>query len=113
MVYLHKIVFIGLGGLIITGLGLIYLDNSYFQNYIFLAKMFFVTVLFINAFRIGEEISIPATNKFSDLSLKEKEHMIYVGATSIISWVSVFILVSFLFNPKFKKKIENSNTNNY
>lgn len=96
LTWLHKIVFAGLTGLIITGLGLVYLDQSYFSNPGFLLKMFFVIVLFVNAFRIGKEMHIPAEKKFIDLSYLEKKRLLIVGATSTISWVSVFILVGLL-----------------
>lgn len=94
LIWLHRIVFAGLGGLILTGLLMFSLNSEeLLKNSVFLVKMVFVTILFWNAWRIGKEIHIPAEKTFSQLNSKEKKHMLIVGATSIISWVSILLLV--------------------
>lgn len=92
LVWMHKLVFIGLFGLIATGLSMLYFNHEFFTNYIFFIKMFFVLVLFLNAFRIGAEMTIPARKTFKELTKKEKKKMLSVGLTSFVSWVSVLFL---------------------
>lgn len=97
LVWLHRIVFVGLGALILSGLSMVFLNSEEFlTNYVFWIKMFFVAVLFWNAGRIGDEISIPAKKTFAELDMNQKRKMLMVGATSIISWVSIFILAGML-----------------
>lgn len=94
---LHKVVWAGLGFMILSGLSMVFLNSEEFLvNYIFWIKMFFVAVLFWNAGRIGKEIDLPSLKTFKELSPKQKKHMMVVGATSIVSWVSVLILANVL-----------------
>jgi len=96
LVWLHRFVFVGLFCLIATGLSMLYFNPEFFTNYLFFIKMFFVVVLFINAFRIGHEMEIPAKKMFKDLTGSEKRKMLVVGATSFISWVLALILAGML-----------------
>ena len=96
LVWLHRIVFFGLGALIATGLTMLILNNVFLTNYIFYIKMFFVAVLFWNAFRIGEELKIPAKKTFKETSVEEKKKIFVVGITSFVSWVCALILAGML-----------------
>jgi hypothetical protein len=97
LVWLHRIVFVGLGGLILTGLTMVFLNSAdYLTNLQFWAKMFFVAVLFWNSFRIGKELNIPSQKTFQELTVLEKRNMLIIGGTSIVAWISVFILVGAL-----------------
>jgi hypothetical protein len=93
----HRIVMLGLLALILSGGTMVSLNSEEFlTNMAFWAKMFFVLVLFFNAFRIQKELDIPVTKTFSDLDSKTKKHMFIVGATSIVSWVSALFLAGML-----------------
>lgn len=95
--FLHKVVFLSLGILILSGLSMVILQSEEFLlNIVFWAKMFFVTVLFWNAFRIGKEVELPSVKMFTSLSASEKKHMLIVGFTSIVSWVSALVLAQLL-----------------
>jgi hypothetical protein len=95
--FLHIVVYVGLGGLILTGLSMVVLNSEEFlTNIYFWIKMFFVAVLFWNAGRIGKEMDLPVGKSFTELSFEQKKHSVVVGITSIISWVSALILAGML-----------------
>lgn len=94
---MHRLVYVGLGGLILTGLSMVALNSEEFlTNITFWAKMFFVAVLFWNAGRIGKEVEMPAHKTFSELTWAQKKHIFIVGGTSIVSWVAVLVLAGML-----------------
>jgi uncharacterized membrane protein len=92
----HKYVWIGLLGLIFTGLFLILQKSYLLESFNFKFKMFFVLVLFINSFFIGKEMNLAANFKFKDLKNIDKFKIFITGAVSTISWISAFVIAQFL-----------------
>jgi hypothetical protein len=93
----HRGSFLGLGLMIFTGFLLFWPLREYLlsrpQFYI---KMGFVFALIINGFVIKVLSKRAITNKFSNLSLKEKIPLFISGAISTVSWLGAFIMAFFL-----------------
>ncbi len=96
--WLHRLVWMGLLGMIVTGvyMALPYLKPLAMQT-LFQGKMFFVLILLINAFLIGKHMSLAFENSFSELSKKEKIKLFLSGAISTGSWICAFTLAKILF----------------
>ncbi len=92
----HKYVWIGLLGLIATGIFLVLQKSYLLEDFNFRLKMFFVFVLFVNSFFIGNKMKLASENSFKDLSLQNKVLIFIFGAISTISWISAFVLAKML-----------------
>ncbi|MEM9279480.1 MAG: hypothetical protein AAGA76_12970 [Pseudomonadota bacterium] len=95
----HKIVWLGVGLLWLSGLMLLYLKTG-FQPSEFTAKLFMklmvVTVLTINAVMMGA-IAMPIMRRnlkraYMEFSLEDKAILGLLGAISICSWISGLVL---------------------
>lgn len=88
MQWLHRIVWIGLLGMIGTGLYMAYPALSYYlAKPAFIVKMGFVAVLVINATLIGKLLSVASERPFAVLTADEKKKLFISGALSSICWV--------------------------
>lgn len=95
----HRLVWLGLGLMIVTGFFMFWGRQDYLLHRpAFLAKMFFVGLLFINSFFIGKLLPIATTRTYASLTFKEKLPLFVSGAISTISWVSAAILAFFIFS---------------
>jgi hypothetical protein len=91
--FLHLVVYLGLGGMIATGLSMFVRDSEYLlSNPIFLVKMMFVSALVINSFLIGAHIKVASEKPFAGLSRREKTKLIVSGAVSGLCWVGAMLL---------------------
>jgi len=96
---LHRIVSIGLVGMILSGgyMAYGYGTEVLLRNYVFSTKMLFVVVLVINAFFIGKHMHLAFDKEFKELTKKEKRSLISSGLVSTGSWVTIFVLGKILF----------------
>ena len=89
----HRLMWIGLLLLSVTGFFLLYPLRLYlFEEPLFVAKLFFVGVLFINAVLIGRLQHVAAAKPFRELSVKEKLPLFMSGALSAYCWVAAAAL---------------------
>lgn len=90
---LHKVVSVGIGGLLLTG-GLMFLEQYDYllQNIAFLSKMALVFALIVNAFCIGSIAKLATSKPFAALTLSERVSVLSSGALSMMGWVGAVIL---------------------
>lgn len=90
---LHFVVYLGLGGMVMTGLTMFSQDSEYLlSNPIFLVKMVFVTALVVNSFLIGSHIKVASEKPFASLSSGEKTKLVVSGIVSGMCWVGAMLL---------------------
>ncbi len=89
----HSFTWIGLLALIGTGIMLLYPLRLYLlQEPLFVAKLFFVGILVVNAILIGRLQRVAAARSFASLSFKEKMPLFTSGAVSAYCWVAAAAL---------------------
>jgi len=94
---LHYAVWLGLLGMIATGLTMAWPVLPILLTLpLFILKMSFVGVLFVNAIFIGFFVSTATTTAFLDLTLKQKAPLLVSGALSTIGWLGA-VTSAFLF----------------
>jgi hypothetical protein len=97
LVWSHRLVWVGLLGMIITGFFLTLPSWTYrLQEPAFYVKMGFVLVLVVNAFAIGTLSKIAGEKSFSALEPEVKRTLLLSGVLSAISWVGAAV-IGFLF----------------
>lgn len=93
----HRNTWIGLGGMIATGLLMFWPMREYLltrpQFYI---KMSFVLALIINGFVIGRLQKLATTKAYAGLTTKEKLPLLISGAISTLGWVGAATMAFFL-----------------
>jgi uncharacterized membrane protein len=88
----HKMVWIGLGALIVTGITLfIPLRDYLLTNPRFFVKMWFVGMLVINGVAIGILSKVAVHKSFKELSQKTKIQLFATGAISTICWLGAIL----------------------
>lgn len=93
----HYTVWVGLGGLIVTGAMMAYPMIDYLiKDPAFLIKMLFVGILITNGFLISSLTEIAHNRSFASLTLRERLPLFFSGAVSTLSWTSA-ILIGFFF----------------
>ncbi len=96
---LHRIVLVGLAGMIITGLVLFYPMRTYLLHTpAFYIKMAFVLALVVNGRVIGRFMNVATVRPFSSLTKSERMPLFISGAVSGISWVGA-VIAAFFFIP--------------
>ncbi|OGG85914.1 hypothetical protein A2392_00695 [Candidatus Kaiserbacteria bacterium RIFOXYB1_FULL_46_14] len=89
----HNAVWIGLGGLIASGIFLAYpMINYLIKEPAFIIKMMFVGILVSNGFLIKSLMYVAYERAFKDLSLIERVPLFLSGAISVISWVAAAMI---------------------
>ncbi|MCE9644293.1 hypothetical protein K8Q93_03585 [Candidatus Parcubacteria bacterium] len=97
---LHRLVWIGLLGMIATGFLLFWPTRDYLlsgQSPTFFKKMFFVAVLAVNALFIGRLMNVAFERSFAALSKNEKFWLFASGAISTICWLSAAACAFYIF----------------
>lgn len=95
--FLHKMIWIGLLGLILTGIIMTIPDwNDYLSDPAFQVKMGFVGVLIINGLFIGRLLHSATHTPFKDLHGIKKMLLLLSGSASAIGWVGS-TLIGFAF----------------
>lgn len=95
----HNRMWIGLLLMIITGM-LLFLPQreTLLQTPAFFVKMFFVGLLVINGFVIGELSRVVSKKPYSSLTKKEKIPLLLSGGVSLVGWLGAVILAFFLLD---------------
>lgn len=90
---LHILVYVGLLGMILTGVTMFLRDSEYLlSNPAFLVKMVFVAALVANSFLIGAHIKVATEKPFAELSVTEKRRLIISGVVSGACWLGAMLL---------------------
>lgn len=90
---LHLLVYIGLGGMVLTGLTMFSRDSEYLlSNPLFLSKMVFVGALIVNSFLIGKHIKVASEQSFAELGGREKTKLVVSGVVSGACWLGAMLL---------------------
>ncbi|MBI2030627.1 hypothetical protein HYT05_03325 [Candidatus Kaiserbacteria bacterium] len=97
MRWLHRLMWTGLAGMIVTGLiQFLPAYEYYLAEPAFLMKMCFVMILVLNGILIGRLQHIATERPFASLSTAEKMPLLASGAISTIAWVSAGLTGYFL-----------------
>jgi hypothetical protein len=92
-VLLHRIVWTGLIGMMISGLFLLMPQWEFLKDDpVFQLKMAFVAVLVLNAFAIGKLSKITSEQSFAGLPSHMKMVLLISGGLSFMGWVGAFII---------------------
>jgi hypothetical protein len=97
MRWLHRLMWTGLAGMIVTGLiQFLPAYEYYLAEPTFIMKMCFVGILVFNGILIGRLQHIATERPFASLSTAEKMPLLASGAISTIGWVSAALIGYFL-----------------
>ena len=92
MLILHRLVWAGLGVMIVTGAIMFWpLKDYLLYTPAFYIKMFFVLVLVINSFFINRFMKVALERPYALLTPEEKKPLFISGAASTISWIGAVI----------------------
>ncbi len=90
---IHYLVWSGLIGMIVSGIFLFIPMWEYLLGSpVFYIKMAFVLVLVINACVIGQISHVSSTRPFSELTDKEKRHLLTSGTVSFVCWIGAMTI---------------------
>lgn len=93
---LHKAVFAGLGGMILTGAIMVWPGFSYYvADPAFQLKMTFVLLVFLNGLFIGNIMHVATHTPFTQLTSVQKTKLIASGVVSSTGWLGAFIIGMF------------------
>lgn len=94
----HYLMWASLLSLIATGVYMALPRYTYLLGQpLFIIKMLFVAVLFVNAFLLGRLMSMAVSRAYKTLSFSEKLPLYFSGAVSFVSWVSVIAVAFYMF----------------
>ena len=94
---LHRLISVGLGVSVITGLYLFWGVRDYLLTVpAFYTKLLLVVMLVVNSFFIGKHIMIATKRSFTDLSSAERRPLYISGIVSMCGWVGVYVVAQFL-----------------
>ena len=97
MHWLHRLTWLGLIGMIATGLiQMLPAYEYYLSGPAFIMKMCFVGVLIFNGILIGRLQHIATERTFASLTIAERLPILVSGAISMIGWVSAGLIGYFL-----------------
>ena len=95
----HILMWVGLVALVVTGSILSYPMLGYLLSRpLFIMKILFVAVLFLNAILIGRMMRTATTQAFATLQWNDRLPLMISGAASSISWVGALVLALVLFS---------------
>jgi len=96
IVTLHRLVWVGLFGMVVTGVIMI-ADKSaeFFAKPAFQVKMACVIALIINSFVIEKVMAVATEKKYATLTTRERLFIMTSGAVSIVGWLGA-LLCAFL-----------------
>lgn len=83
----HRMIWVGLGALLITGALLLFPARLYLLgDILFDIKLLFVVILMVNALLIGRLAEHAVTVPFREVSARDKRALFASGAISLLSW---------------------------
>jgi hypothetical protein len=83
----HRLVWVGLAGMIVTGVLLFLPRRTYLLgDPVFYLKMLFVGFLIVNATVIGQLMHVATKKGYAELSKRERNTIMASGAISFLSW---------------------------
>ncbi len=95
---IHMLTWVALLTLTLTGLILFYPRWDYLLTQpLFLIKLLFVAVLFVNAILIGRLIEASTHRQFIELNVREKLQLVLSGGISFVAWLGALVLGLILF----------------
>ncbi len=89
---LHTLAWVGLGGMIISGIFLLLEEPDSFQEPLFFVKMLMVAALVVNGMFIGRVMQVATTTPFAQLTGKQRWPLLGSGAVSVGCWVGAAVL---------------------
>lgn len=93
---LHKAVFAGFWGMVITGAIMVWPGFSYYSaDPAFQLKMVFVLMVLLNGFFIGTVMHTATHTPFAQLTSTQKTKLLLSGAASATGWIGAFIIGMF------------------
>ncbi len=89
---LHNLVWIGLLGMLATGLALLADKPDVLGEAAFYVKMLMVLALFVNGVAIGQISKLSTTTPFVNLTKSQKRKLLLSGAISASCWIGAALL---------------------
>jgi hypothetical protein len=89
---LHNLVWLGLIGMLATGLALLADEPDVLEESAFYVKMLMVLALFINGVAIGQLSKLSTITPFANLTKKQKLSLLLSGAISASCWIGAALL---------------------
>ena len=91
--WFHRIVSIGLGVSILSGIFLFWPAREYLLTRpSFYTKILFVAVLCVNAIYIHQHLLVACRQRFSELTKAQQRPLLVSGMVSTVGWITVFIM---------------------
>ncbi len=90
--WLHRAVWVGLLGMIMTGIGLTTEEPEVFEEPMFYVKMVMVLALIINGVAISFLSKVATTTPFASLTTKQRVPLFISGAVSVGCWIGAALL---------------------
>jgi len=93
----HLLMWGGLLALMGTGVTLFLPRATYLLSQpLFIIKILFVAILFVNAVVIGRLVDVAVTRPYASLTVSEKLPLLVSGAVSVLGWTSVILIAFYL-----------------
>lgn len=94
----HRMIWVGLLMLIMTGLILFYPQRAYLLgNLLFDIKLLFVAILGLNALLIGRLMEHALDNSYAELGARDKRALFASGAVSVFAWACAAGIAFYMF----------------
>ncbi len=84
---LHQLAWVGLAGMIVTGIFLVRQNPLVLEEPTFAVKMLMVAALFVNGFVIGRLSALSTATPFKSLTKGQKLSLLLSGAVSVSCWL--------------------------
>ncbi|MFM2339428.1 MAG: hypothetical protein RLZZ360_64 [Candidatus Parcubacteria bacterium] len=84
---LHQLAWVGLAGMIVTGIMLVRQNPLVLEEPTFAVKMLMVAALLVNGFVIGRLSALSTTTPFTSLTKGQKLSLLVSGAVSVSCWL--------------------------
>jgi hypothetical protein len=89
---LHKLVWVGLLGMFLTGIGLIRENPDVLGEATFYVKMLMVLALVVNGVAIGQLSKLSTNTPFVNLTKTQQRQLLTSGAISTLCWVAAALI---------------------
>jgi hypothetical protein len=89
---LHTLAWVGLGGMVVTGMVLVIQHQRVLDDPLFPVKMLMVLALVINGALIGRLMKVATTTPFAALNMQQRLPLFLSGAVSVCCWIGATVL---------------------